>query len=258
MTEAEWQECADPDLMLKFLRGKISGRQLRLFGVACCRRIEQLLPGERSRRAVEVAALLADGLVTEAEAETAGNAAAEAASEAEVVAAEVGWRAAKAAEHLLPLPEEAWMLQSVWEYVAVAMEGEQFVKEGATPEMLEAWSEQSVESGRTVGWTALNPDAIVADILREVIGPIPFRKVAVEPAILAWNNSTIPKLAESIYNEGAFGSLPVLADALEDAGCGDTDILTHLRGPGPHCRGCWVIDALLNNTPGLLAGARGS
>ena len=39
--------------------------------------------------------------------------------------------------------------------------------------------------------------------------------------------------------------LPILADALEDAGCGDVDILAHLRGPGPHVRGCWAVDPLL-------------
>jgi len=55
-----------------------------------------------------------------------------------------------------------------------------------------------------------------------------------------WNGGTIPKLAQGIYDERAFDRLPVLADALEDTGCDDADILSHLRGPGPHVRGCWV------------------
>jgi hypothetical protein len=52
-------------------------------------------------------------------------------------------------------------------------------------------------------------------------------------------------LAQAIYEDRAFDRLPVLADALEDAGCTNSDLLGHLRGPGPHARGCWVLDLLL-------------
>jgi hypothetical protein len=55
----------------------------------------------------------------------------------------------------------------------------------------------------------------------------------------------VVKLAQAVYDERAYDRLPVLADALEDAGCHDADILTHCRGPGPHVRGCWLIDLLL-------------
>jgi hypothetical protein len=55
----------------------------------------------------------------------------------------------------------------------------------------------------------------------------------------------IPKLAQAIYDDRAFDRLPVLADALEDAGCTDPDFLGHLRGPGPHVRGCHIVDLLL-------------
>ena len=48
-----------------------------------------------------------------------------------------------------------------------------------------------------------------------------------------------------IYQERAFERLPILADALEEAGCDDPDILSHLRGPGPHVRGCWALDLVL-------------
>jgi hypothetical protein len=73
----------------------------------------------------------------------------------------------------------------------------------------------------------------------------PFRPVILEGRWLAWSGGTIPALAQMIYHERAFDRLPILADALEDAGCDDADILEHLRGPGPHVRGCWVVDLLL-------------
>ena len=55
----------------------------------------------------------------------------------------------------------------------------------------------------------------------------------------------MPRLARAAYDERAFERLPVLADALEDAGCGDAEILDHLRAPKLHARGCWVLDLLL-------------
>ncbi len=55
----------------------------------------------------------------------------------------------------------------------------------------------------------------------------------------------MPKLAAAVYEERAFDRLPLLADALEDAGCTNAELLGHLRGPGPHARGCRALDLLL-------------
>lgn len=82
-----------------------------------------------------------------------------------------------------------------------------------------------------------------AVLLRDIFGN-PFRPVAIDPAWLAWNDGTIRRLAESIYEERRFENMPILADALEDAGCRAQAILDHCRGPGPHVRGCWVVDLL--------------
>jgi hypothetical protein len=73
----------------------------------------------------------------------------------------------------------------------------------------------------------------------------PFRPVTLGPAWLAWNGGTVPKLAQAIYDERAYDRLPILADALEEAGCNNADIVSHLRGPGPHVRGCWALDLIL-------------
>jgi hypothetical protein len=58
----------------------------------------------------------------------------------------------------------------------------------------------------------------------------------------------VVKLAQVIYDERRFTDLPILADALEEAGCTNSDVLDHCRGPGPHVRGCWVVDLLLDKS----------
>jgi hypothetical protein len=70
--------------------------------------------------------------------------------------------------------------------------------------------------------------------------------VRAEPSWLAWNDGTVPRIAQDIYDEWAFDRLPILADALEDAGCDNADILAHCRQAGEHVRGCWVVDLLLD------------
>jgi hypothetical protein len=65
---------------------------------------------------------------------------------------------------------------------------------------------------------------------------------------VSWNGGAVPKLSQAIYDDRAFDRLPILADALEDAGCINADILNHCRGPGPHAHGCWVLDLLLGKS----------
>ena len=85
-------------------------------------------------------------------------------------------------------------------------------------------------------------------LLRDVFGN-PFRPPPViDPSWFASNDSAIRKMAQSIYDARAFDRLPLLADALEDAGCTDADILSHCRTPGEHVRGCWVVDLLLGKS----------
>jgi hypothetical protein len=87
-------------------------------------------------------------------------------------------------------------------------------------------------------------DTKQASLLREIVGN-PLNPVARNLAWLAWNDGAVPKLAHDIYEERRFEDLPILADALEEAGCANADILAHCRQPGAHVRGCWVLDLLL-------------
>jgi hypothetical protein len=86
------------------------------------------------------------------------------------------------------------------------------------------------------------PDRCV--LLREVAGN-PFRPCTVNPVWLGWNDRCVPKIAASIYEERAFGRMPILHDALLDASCDDEELLTHLRSREPHVLGCWALDLLL-------------
>jgi hypothetical protein len=79
-------------------------------------------------------------------------------------------------------------------------------------------------------------------LIRDIYGPNPFHPVAFDPS---WRTEAVVGLARGMYESRDFTPLPVLADALEDAGCAHPDILAHCRGPGPHVRGCWVVDLVL-------------
>ena len=74
---------------------------------------------------------------------------------------------------------------------------------------------------------------------------IPFHPVTIDSAWLAWNEGIIPRMAQTIYDDRTFDRLPVLADALEDAGCSNGDLLAHCRQSGDHLRGCWAVDLVL-------------
>jgi hypothetical protein len=90
-------------------------------------------------------------------------------------------------------------------------------------------------------WSGLSACVcLVTDIFGNPFRPLP----QVGPAWLTWGGGTVPKLARFIYEGRAFDRLPVLADALEEAGCDAAELLDHLRGPGPHVRGCWALDLL--------------
>jgi len=83
--------------------------------------------------------------------------------------------------------------------------------------------------------------------LRCILGN-PFRPAQLDRC---WLTSNVASLAESIYADQAFDRLPILADALEEAGCTNAEVLGHCREPGPHVRGCWVVDLLLGASSAL-------
>jgi hypothetical protein len=218
ITEAEWESCADPLPMYEALRGQVSERKLRLFGVACCRRLGPLLQDPRILTALDVAERYADGAATQIDLEAALRGAAQA-------------QRAQRRKSLL------------FAYAAV--------KDACGPGGLgaaekTAWAEAAAADSRTTYGDRLRqtrPDlyASLAALLRDVIGN-PFRPVSVDQS---WLTPAVVQLAQSIYDGQTFDRLPRLADALEEASCTNAEVLGHCREPGTHARGCWVIDGLL-------------
>jgi hypothetical protein len=211
MTEAEWRACIDPRPMLGFLRDKASDRQPRLFACAYGRAVRDTLHlGPVA--VVAVAERYADGLAN-----------------AEDLASQ---------RRGVYFPDEF----RTWVVAPSAYEGAWQAVDWLTsaltlmPRDPDALSQFPILAGEIVKRSV--------HFLRDIFDN-PFRPVTIDPAWLTWRDGTFPKLAQAIYDEHAFDRLLILADALEDAGCDNADILAHCRGPGPHVRGCWVIDLLL-------------
>jgi hypothetical protein len=81
-------------------------------------------------------------------------------------------------------------------------------------------------------------------LVRDIFGN-PFRPVSIDPSWLTWHDGLLVLMAQRMYDSRDFADMPILSDALEEAGCTNEAILNHCRQPGEHIRGCWVVDLLL-------------
>jgi hypothetical protein len=205
MTEVEWLTATDPAGMIEFARSKISERRTRLLTVAACR-ISEAITDPCCLNALDAAEQYSDGLIS-----------AKALRDAEQMA-----NASRKAKRL-DFPDSAAKMTAS--------------KKLPAPVIFRCL----YFHGRLK-----KPDLKVqlCSLIREVVGN-PFCPCAISIEWLAWNDGTVFKIAQAIYEDRAFDRMPILADALEDAGCADADMLRHCREPGEHVRGCWVIDLLL-------------
>jgi hypothetical protein len=245
MNEAEWLACTDPAPMFEYLRTQhtASERKLRLFAAACCGRIWDWL-GERSRRAIEVLERYLDGEATSEELHLAAGGAYEEGLDA------------FGHDHSANAAFSAVMFESTHHDAALGVAAEcveavRCVAASIRGQALHAWPQLYVVEPVVeqvcieAGDKAMRAErAAQCHLLREVFhGP---RRAVYRRSY--WRTSTVLNLASTIYSEARFEELPILAvlsDALEDARCDSADILSHLRGPGPHVRGCWAVDLLL-------------
>jgi hypothetical protein len=220
MTEQDWLEGANPARMVSFLRERrVGDRKLRLFGCACCRRVWSLLPDDASRHAVEVAERFADKLARRKDMNNAHLACGKTPHNPAISVVRISTQMAAfwtsySARCLAPgyTSFDASQIQAY--HAATELEGRSQVK-----------------------------------LLHDIFGN-PFRPISVSRP---WQTPRVLSLSQALYDNRPLPSgtldpeqLTVLADALEEAGCDNADILGHLRGPGPHTRGCWVVDLLLD------------
>jgi hypothetical protein len=211
MTEAEWVACTDPKRMLDFLRPRASKRRLRLFAVAGARDLLEHNPNPDARGDYgDIKALAASILRAEAYADGHGS--------LQYAHSDLGiW---------VEVPEDVDAAYAVLGYNAdVGM-----------------WFRDPAEVvPAAIQEFQVNP----SEWLRCIFGN-PFRPPRPVPtAVLVWNDGTIRRIAQGIYDDAAFNRLPILADALLDAGCDDEELIQHCRSAGPHVRGCWAVDLIL-------------
>lgn len=226
MGPSEWGTGGEPRVMLEsLLRWEaVSRRKVRLWACACARRILPLVGSERGRAAVEAVERFVEGRAPIQEAYERGRA---------VPNVRKGSRHAK---------------EAVWRTAMLCLPSYEFPPSQASEAAAEAVAEAAGDPSAGVA-----ERRVQADLLRDVFGPRPFQPMPIDPSWLAWNDGTVPRLAQTIYEgphspDGALDAshLALLADALLDAGTDQEELLAHLREPGViHVRGCWALDLLL-------------
>ena len=272
MTQHEWNTSSDISTLLAFAAGRnapsqaivpkvlMSERKLRLFLVACCRAHPELIPPPECQKAIDIAARFADGEAERAQLLTSEL------STGEIERAAVDRIARTSTMEEAHLTKMEFYLSGAARITCTPFENliEPRPYLGRARDYLPLHPrDRSINAERGPGQVA---DAVAehlaytcpehADdrhaiktvvrelqsiLLREIFGD-PFRA---EEFDRAWRTTTAVQLAHGVYNELAFDRLPILADALQDAGCNSEDLLSHLRGPGPHVRGCWALDLVL-------------
>jgi hypothetical protein len=243
MNEAEWLTGDDAGAMLYFVRDRAGERKARLIAAACCRRLAPLLCDPRSLAAVAVAERYADGLAVSSELAAAFRAARAAADEIEsarrdpegIVQMDAASAAACAAvcvscDRLAPERRGAVECDPAGSTVFYACVAAYDLALKRTGDHVEAARAEAAEQ------------AWLARLLRDLFSN-PYRSRTM--VVAAWRTPDVVTLAGHVYHDRAFDCLPELAEALEAAGCGDAELLGHLRGPGPHARGCRAVDLVL-------------
>lgn len=229
MNSSEWQSAVNPGAMLEFAGFRTSERKLRLCGCAFLRRVSAHLPHPRSMEAIELAERFADGMDTMQALHTLY---------ADVEAARTG------------ILDETYVFLSI-----LSESAERGAQElGGNTASLGIRGLRPARFASALDAARVEIASIVRDIIRfrDLTAKNPFAKIEVDTWLTSWNGGTVVRLAQSIYEDRVLPSghfradrLLILADALEEAGCADEAILSHCRGPGPHVRGCWVVDLVL-------------
>ena len=211
MTEAEWLQSPKPYPMLGFLHGKMDARRMRLFACACCRQVWPVLRDARSRKAVRKLEEFADDLANTRLRRDAYN-------------------IANAAYSAMPYGRDG--ISAAACTAVCATYPDPFV-------CVLGNFDAALSESRGMNTAAIQQ--LEADLLRDIFGDL-FRPITFASE---WRTETTVLLARRMYEKCDFSAMPILADALQDAGCDNDEVLNHCRADRVHARGCWVVDAVL-------------
>jgi hypothetical protein len=237
----------NPASLAEYFRGTVGPRKTRLFAVACCRRVQHLLPDEevRLRQAIDVAERYADRQVKREDllrAHAAARAALDVVRYPEIgpdtqlraviaaVAANAAWQSTE--------PTSRHYAFGAAHSAALAMAQSNLPADCN-------WQQIVLYNGDPLPALVRAEEEVQRPLLHDVYGNPTRAATPLCRSVLRWNRGTVRMMAQAIYQERAFHELPSLADALEEAGCSDPDVLAHLRSAGPHVRGCWALDLVL-------------
>jgi hypothetical protein len=219
MTETEWLRARSVNGLLLRLPGHVSDRKLLLFACACCRRLEERMEDHASREAIDTLERFADRKTS---------------FEATIVASELAAQAAGVHPRFPPVSTPAYVAYELTRLPLYRHDRWRFCKQVGFVAACATHASAEVVLERRV------QKSLARDIFRSCIKPL-----VIDDTWLQGNDGCVVRLAETIYTERHFTDLPILGDALLDAGCDDEDLLDHCRSSAPHVRGCWVVDALL-------------
>ncbi|HZT79074.1 MAG TPA: hypothetical protein VFA26_02535 [Gemmataceae bacterium] len=256
MTETEWMTTDRCSMYsgLDFLqeRGLASLRKLRLLACAYLRRQWDWLVDPRNRAAVEAAEAFADGRLSREEMKAAAARAEAAYQELDRLHEQREDRDSSALLNQAEMAEEAFHVASL--ALTEPDGGPAYEFES----LAEAVADQAAMLADIVGTIARRAGADTAqenavlaaekhahaELVREIFGN-PFRPVSFDPS---WRTPGVLAIAQRIYEQRDFAALPILADALEEAGCTSEEVLVHLCSPDPHVRGCWALDLVMGKS----------
>lgn len=236
MTDQEWLACTDVEAMLRFASGKAKEQGLRRFALAWCRRVAPDYFGSQPPRLNDVTAMFAElgaefhpdmwFAFSVVERFAAGQATSD----------ELG-RACRLANDWARVAA-SWDLGMYYAAASVANAAgnEPFIPPAA-PYLQADWTADAIARDRSEQ----------ADLLREHVAPPSLWNWRLCSDWLTWNDGTVPRLAQTIHDDGRFDLLPILADALEEAGCTDAAVLEACRKADSHECGSWVVNLILDS-----------
>jgi hypothetical protein len=226
MTEQEWFDELDFTRHLRFIEARLSLRQQRLLAAAFCR-LGNLAADPRLQRTIELAEEYADERCTLA----ALAAARQECRELAIRAHEDGVREEGEARKWFQVSALAWSVSYAASMpVPVGKIGSEI------PSAIMDYDDRT------------GPPNGLRRELRSLVWDVAGNPFAAPHFAAAWRTDTVRSLARQIYDSRDFGSMPILADALQDAGCDSEPILDHCRSPATHTRGCWLLDAVLERS----------